>query len=113
MKQISDLKNLQDLAIRIGGVYIDIDIALMTLQICNNFGLDMTTQIISDIRLEGVKSINELRQIFEDAKKQKPIDLIKKDNNYVCAICGTEINNEKYCYNCGYKINREVNFDDK
>lgn len=113
-KQMSDLHDLQNKVMNSYGDYKDIAIALAALQICDRYGLDETSKIISNLRLSplDIKDNEKLENILKRCSNFIiPAPLINNDNTYKCPTCNNEIDinkDYKYCPYCGQNINNKV-----
>lgn len=113
-KQMSDLHDLQNKVMNSYGDYKDIAIALAALQICDHYGLDETSKIISNLRLSplDIKDNEKLENILKRCSNFIiPASLINNDDTYKCPTCNNEIDinkDYKYCPYCGQNINNKV-----
>lgn len=106
LEQISVLQDIQSKAVSTAGFYGDISLAIAALQICNTYGIDSTARFISDLKTNGIKTNEELRDILSNISILSERKPFIKDDVYICPHCNIELNNiSKHCGNCGQKIN--------
>ena len=118
-KQMSDLNDLQNKIMSICGDYKGISIAEAALQICNHYGLDETSKIISSLRISALnidtsEKLNDvLRQCSNFIINSS---LIIKDDKTYCPTCNNVIDMSdeyKHCPFCGQNINKKVVIDNE
>ena len=105
MNQIQILQELRSKCLEVSGYYGDIDTAIAALQICSTYGMDMTARFISDLRKNGIKDNDDLRQTFNNAYKAKEVCIMKSNNEYKCPICNSKLEEyNTYCKHCGQHL---------
>lgn len=104
INQIQNLQELRNKCLEVCGYYGHIDTAIAALEICNNYGLDVTARFISDLRSNGIKTNEDLRNLISNNDILKPKQPIISDEILICPKCSNTLNNGNYCSNCGQKI---------
>ncbi len=105
VNQIRELQEMRSKCISILGSYINLDIAIAALQICENYGLDMTARIISTLKQLNIVDNEELKNKIIKSNKDEPMMVIKNDKNVCCPHCNSIVKEEsKYCNQCGQRL---------
>lgn len=116
-KQIVELQQLQNKASKSYGDYVDINVAIAALQVCNHYGLNETSRIISNLKLSplNIASNDKLNDVLKKCSNFIISAKVKniEDDKFICPSCNNELksNEFKYCPYCGQNLYYEVNIN--